>query len=52
MVEYLDPSIAGEGFHAEKHNPGAWMDAPDASAEEWQPDIEPPHINDYAAFKK
>lgn len=51
-VEYLDPEIAGEGFHAEKHNPGAWMDAPDLDSEEWQPDIEPPHVNDYAALKK
>jgi hypothetical protein len=50
-IEYLDSSIANEGFHAEKFNPGAWADAvPDG--EEWQPDIDPPRINDYAAFKK
>ncbi len=49
-VEYLDKSIAGEGFNADTHNPGAWMDAP--AEGEWQPDIEAPHINDYAAFKK
>jgi hypothetical protein len=51
-IEYLDPAIAGEGFHAEKWEPGAWTDAPDDSAEEWQPEMEPPHINDYAGFKK
>jgi hypothetical protein len=50
-IEYLDPSIANEGFHAEKYNPGAWADAvPDG--EDWQPDIEEPHIYDYKAFKK
>jgi hypothetical protein len=50
-IEYLDSSIANEGFHAEKFNPGAWADSvPDG--EEWQPDIDPPRINDYAAFKK
>jgi hypothetical protein len=50
-IEYLDPAIANEGFHAERFNPGAWADAvPDG--EEWQPDIEEPHVNDYKAFKK
>ncbi len=51
-VEYLDPEIAGEGIHVDKWTPGAWADAPDTRHEEWQPEIEPPHINDYAAFKK
>jgi hypothetical protein len=50
-VEYLDPSIANEGVHAEKWMPPSWADDVPAG-EEWQPDIEPPRINDYAAFKK
>ena len=50
-VEYLDPSIAGEGVHVDSWKPGAWTDST-ADNEEYQPDIEPPHINDYAAFKK
>lgn len=50
-VEYLDASIANEGLHAEAPIPG-WMNNPSASDEEYQPDMEPPHINDYAAFKK
>jgi len=50
-IEYLDPSIANEGVHVDKWQPGAW--ANDTSGdEEWQPDVEPPHITDYAAFKK
>lgn len=52
MVEYLDPSIAGEGIHVDQWRAPEWMDTPDVSAEEWQPDIEPPHINDYSSFKK
>lgn len=51
MVEYLDPEIANEGFSVDKHNPGAWMDEVPTD-DEWQPDMEPAHINDYAAFKK
>ena len=51
-IEYLDPEIAGEGTHADAPIPGTWMDGTDPSAEEFQPDIEPPHVNDYAAFKK
>lgn len=52
MVEYLDPEIAGEGQSANNWAPGAWTSAPDAADEEYQPDIEPPHIPDYAALKK
>ena len=51
-VEYLDPSIANEGISANNWAPGEWTNAPNAADEEWQPDIDPPHINDYAAFKK
>lgn len=51
-VEYLDPEIAGEGVSANNWTPGAWANTPNYADEEWQPDIEPPHINDYAAFKK
>lgn len=55
-VEYLDPEIANEGESANNFVPGAagsaWMNAPDAAAEEYQPDIEPPHISDYAHLKK
>src|ERR1700689_1130027 len=40
-----------EGVHVDKWSPGNWADAP-AGDEEWQPDVEPPHITDYAAFKK
>lgn len=52
MVEYLDPSIANEGQSANNWTPGAWTITPNLSDEEWQPDIDPPRINDYAAFKK
>lgn len=41
-----------EGISANNWTPGAWANTPNTSDEEWQPDIEPPHINDYAAFKK
>jgi hypothetical protein len=51
-VEYLDPEIANEGSSANNWTPGEWTNAPNAADEEWQPDIDPPHINDYAAFKK
>jgi hypothetical protein len=50
-VVYLDPEIAGEGESANNWAPGAWTNAP-ATEDEYQPDIEPPHVNDYAAFKK
>ena len=52
MVEYLDPSIANEGQSANNWVPGAWTNAPIVSEDEFQPDIEPPHIPDYAVFKK
>lgn len=51
-VEYLDPSIANEGISANDWKPGAWADAVSLSDDEWQPDLEPPRVNDYAAFKK
>jgi len=51
-VEYLDPEIANEGHSANSWSPGVWSNTPNYAEEEWQPDIEPPHINDYAAFKK
>src|ERR1041385_3731288 len=51
-VEYLDPEIANEGMSANNWVPGDWTNAPAGADEEWQPDIDPPHINDYAAFKK
>jgi hypothetical protein len=41
-----------EGISANNWTPGAWANTPNYSEDEWQPDIEPPHINDYAAFKK
>jgi hypothetical protein len=50
-IEYLDPAIAGEGLSANNWVPGAWTNDP-GLGEEWQPDIEAPRINDYAAFKK
>ena len=50
-IEYLDPSIANEGVHVDKWNPGAWANTV-GDDEEWQPDVEPPRITDYAAFKK
>lgn len=52
MVDYLDPEIANEGESANNWSPGAWTNAPPTSDDEWQPDIEPPHIPDYSAFKK
>lgn len=51
MVDYLDPEIANEGQSCNNWNPGAWTNGP-AGEEEFQPEIEAPHINDYAAFKK
>jgi hypothetical protein len=51
-VEYLDPEIANEGSSANSWAPGDWTNAPNAADEEYQPDVDPPHINDYAAFKK
>jgi hypothetical protein len=50
-IEYLDASIANEGIHAERWTPPEWANDV-AAGEEWQPDIEAPRINDYAAFKK
>lgn len=40
-----------EGESANSWTPGSWANITGAD-DEWQPDIEPPHINDYAAFKK
>lgn len=50
-IEYLDPEIANEGVHVDKWTP-SWTTSESASTDEWQPDLDPPHINDYAAFKK
>ena len=41
-----------EGTSCNDWAPGAWTNAPAVLDEEYQPDIEPPHVNDYAAFKK
>lgn len=41
-----------EGISANDWTPGSWANTPNYADDEWQPDIEPPHINDYAAFKK
>ena len=51
-VEYLDAEIANEGQSANNWVPGAWTNATVVTDEESQPDMDPPHINDYAAFKK
>src|ERR1700733_1606451 len=51
-IEYLDPEIANEGISVNNWSPGAWTNAPAAEGEEYQPDVEPPHNNDYAALKK
>jgi len=51
-IEYLDKSIAGEGTHADAPIPGTWMDGTDPSTEEFQPEMEPPHISDYAGLRK
>lgn len=51
-IEYLDPEIANDGQSANNWQPGAWTNTPATSDEEYQPEFEPPHINDYAAFKK
>jgi hypothetical protein len=52
MVEYLDPEIAGEGQSANNWQPGQWADPVSYDGEEYQPEMEPPHINDYAMLKK
>jgi hypothetical protein len=41
-----------EGISANDWTPGSWATVSNPDDDEWQPDIEPPHINDYAAFKK
>jgi hypothetical protein len=50
MAEELNEALL-EGVHVDKWSPGSWANAP-GDDEEWQPDVEPPHITDYAAFKK
>ena len=52
MPEYLDPEIANEGQSANNWQPGAWTNSTPVSEDEFQPDIEPPHIPDYAMLKK
>jgi hypothetical protein len=47
-----DNEAINEGTSANNWAPGAWVKTPNYAEDEWQPDIEPPHINDYAAFKK
>lgn len=51
MSEEINEALL-EGESANNWTPGAWANTPTVSEDEWQPDIEPPHINDYAAFKK
>src|SRR6185437_3072235 len=41
-----------EGESVNNWSPGAWTNAAPLGEEEYQPDMEPPHVNDYAAFKK
>ena len=41
-----------EGESANNWAPGAWVNATEHADDEYQPDIEPPHINDYAGMKK
>jgi hypothetical protein len=50
MAEELNEALL-EGIHVDKWSPGAWANT-QGEDEEWQPDVEPPHITDYAAFKK
>lgn len=50
MAEELNEALL-EGVHVDKWSPGAWTNNP-GDDEEWQPDVEPPHITDYSAFKK
>ena len=50
MAEEINEALL-EGVHVDKWSPGAWANNP-GDDEEWQPDVEPPHITDYAAFKK
>lgn len=52
MVEYLDPEIANEGQSVNNWVPGDWTHSPATEGEEYQPEMEPPHINDYAMLKK
>lgn len=51
MAEELNEALL-EGTSCNNWSPGAWANTPNLSEDEWQPDMEPPHINDYAAFKK
>src|ERR1700757_4252043 len=41
-----------EGESANNWTPGSWANTSVTSEDDWQPDIDPPRINDYAAFKK
>jgi hypothetical protein len=52
MAYVGDNEALNEGTSANNWTPGAWANTPNYAEDEWQPDIEPPHINDYAAFKK
>jgi hypothetical protein len=51
MSEELNEALT-EGIHVDKWSPGDWATTPNYADDEWQPDIDPPRINDYAAFKK
>lgn len=51
MSEEINEAIL-EGIHVDKWTPGGWVDSGVTGEDEWQPDIDPPHINDYAGFKK
>ena len=51
MSEEINEALL-EGESANNWAPGAWTNTPASSDEEYQADIEPPRINDYAAFKK
>lgn len=50
MSEDINEALR-EGISANDWTPGSWANTVGAD-DEWQPDIEPPRINDYAAFKK
>jgi hypothetical protein len=50
MAEELNEALL-EGIHVDKWQPGTWAN-PVGEDDEWQPELDSPHINDYAAFKK
>jgi hypothetical protein len=53
-LEYADNDALGwgKGTDATNWQPGEWTNAPSGSPDEYQPDLDPPRIPDYANLRK